>query len=109
MVSLELESDFIWERMQALKIIKRVVEVSADTIPTAFVRSLIAVSSQKEDNFRRVSLECLRELSTKNAKIVADCGGFKVLFDSILDVGTKELAEPILISMLYLLNNASTR
>ena len=109
MVSLELEADHIWERMQALKIIKRYVEVSPESIPTALVRSLVAVSAQKEDNFRRVALETLRDLATRNAKSVSDCGGFKVLFDAILDVGTKELAEPILISMLYLLNNAKSR
>jgi hypothetical protein len=84
-------------------------ELCSSIFPSAFTRSLVAIASCKDDNFRRVCLETLRELTIKNAKEVYEACGFRVLFDAVLDHNTKELAEPILLSMLYLLNDASSR
>jgi rapamycin-insensitive companion of mTOR len=106
---MERDVESIWERMQALKIMKLVVALCPSKFPASFTRSLVAVASHKDDNFRRVCLETLRELSVCNAPAVYQANGFRVLFEAVLDPMTSELAEPILMSMLFLLNHPDTR
>mmetsp|Transcript_21477 Transcript_21477/g.31154 ORF Transcript_21477/g.31154 Transcript_21477/m.31154 type:complete len:1569 (+) Transcript_21477:93-4799(+) len=108
-VSLEKDNDFSWERMQALKLINKFMDLSPDSFPLAFARSLVAVSMEKSDNFRRVVLESLRELGIKNTKVAYEAGAFRVLFDAILDPTISYLSESILMTMLYLLNSPNTR
>lgn len=92
--SLERESKYLWERMQALKFIRRWMAMlqaaqaaardggaakAAATgsksespssrhppigITRSVVQSLVAIAEQPKDDFRRVSLDAIRELST---------------------------------------------
>jgi rapamycin-insensitive companion of mTOR len=88
--------------MQALKIMKKILDLAPRLFPIGFARSLVA-------NFRRVALETLRELGIKNAEIAYEADAFRVLFDAVIDPSTSELSETILLSMLHLLNSAETR
>ena len=108
-MSLEKEADFSWERMQALKLMKKFLDIAPDLFPIGFARSLVAVASEKNDNFRRVALETIRQIGTWNAKIACDAGAYRVLFDAVLDPSTSSLAECILMTMLHLLNSPDTR
>ena len=54
------------------------------SIPHGIVRSLIAMSSQK-DELRFHCLESLRMLLLKRPLTVAECDGIKPLFDAIID------------------------
>jgi hypothetical protein len=108
-ISLEKEADFSWERMQALKIMKKILDLAPRLFPIGFARSLVAIAAEKGDNFRRVALETLRELGIKNSGIAYEADAFRVLFDAVIDPTTSELSETILLSMLYLLNSAETR
>jgi hypothetical protein len=108
-VSLEKDSELSWERMQALKLIKKFLDISPDTLPIGFARSLVAIASEKGDNFRRVSLETLRQIGSCNAQVACDSGAFRVLFDAVLDPSTSHLAECILMTVLHLLNSPNTR
>ena len=85
------------------------METDSTLIPPCFVRSLVAVASHKEDNCRRVCLEALRELAITNTAIVAHCDGIRVLFDAILDSACQDLAESLVLTVLFIMNDASTR
>jgi hypothetical protein len=83
--SIERESKLVAERIQALKFIRRVMEIDSCYMPACVVRSIVAIANHKDDNMRRVSLETLRELAIANVAIVCQCNGLKTLMDSILD------------------------
>jgi hypothetical protein len=108
-ISLEKEPDFSWERMQALKIMTKFLDLFPAQFPLGFARSLVAIAAEKGDNFRRVALETLRELGIKNPKVAHEADAFRVLFDAVIDPSTSDLSETILLSMLHLLNSAETR
>jgi hypothetical protein len=108
-ISLEKEPDYSWERMQALKIMKKILDLSPRLFPIGFARSLVAIAAEKGDNFRRVALETLRELGIKNPVVAHEADSFRVLFDAVIDPSTSDLSETILLSMLHLLNSAETR
>jgi hypothetical protein len=95
--------------MQALKLVKKMLDVSPDTFHPGFARSLVAIAAEKGDNFRRVALETLRELGIKNPRVAFEADAFRVLFDAVLDPSTQDLSESILVTMLHLLNSPDTR
>lgn len=107
--ALERESDYSMERIQALKIIDRIRLKAPEVFPIAFARSLVAISNSKEDNFRKVCLESLRELSIANPTLVAVVQGFTTMMDAVVDPVSQDVADNILRTILFLLNDPSTR
>jgi hypothetical protein len=95
--------------MQALKLIRACAEVSPTTISASFVRSLVAVSAERDDKFRRLAIQTLLDLSLKNPEIVAVANGFRTLFDAILQPDCVELVEPIITCMIHLHDSPETR
>ena len=83
--SLEREQKLLAERVQALKLIRRIMEIDALQMPVSLVTSLVAVAGHKDDNMRRLCLETLRELALCNLRIIAETNGVKVLVDAILE------------------------
>jgi rapamycin-insensitive companion of mTOR len=83
--SMEREQKHLAERIQALKVIRRIMEIDAARMPTSLVCSLVAIVTHKDDNLRRVCLETLRELALLNVEVVAEGNGTKTLVDSILE------------------------
>lgn len=82
---MEREQKHLAERIQALKVIRRIMEIDAARMPTSLVCSLVAIVTHKDDNLRRVCLETLRELALLNVEVVAEGNGTKTLVDSILE------------------------
>ncbi|KAL4095592.1 hypothetical protein PRIC1_008966 [Phytophthora ramorum] len=107
--SLEREQKHLAERVQALKVVRRVMEIDAAQMPTGLVASLTAVAGHKDDNMRRVCLETLRELALLNVEVVAEANGTKVLVDAILEPSFQDLADSLLMTLLLILNEPSTR
>eukprot|EP00164_Ancoracysta_twista_P018084 GFYU01031120.1.p1 GENE.GFYU01031120.1~~GFYU01031120.1.p1 ORF type:complete len:194 (-),score=45.00 GFYU01031120.1:488-1069(-) len=62
--SMELDQRQQAERMQVLKLVRRMMDVDCMLIPRYIVQSLVAIAEHMEDKFRRVCLEMLRELGT---------------------------------------------
>ena len=108
MWSYEREQD-VTERMQAIKLIRKYITIMPNEFPISFTRSLIAVASNVEDSFRRVTIEVLRELSLFNSQLVATCYGFKVLIEAIIDPTLSDIAEPILMTILQLVSDPKSR
>ncbi len=97
------------ERMQAFKLMEKVRIIAPHIYPLAFGRSLVAVTNFKEDNFRKLCLEALRELSLANPKVVAAVNGYSSLLEGVLEPITQEMADSILLTVLYLLNDPQIR
>uniref|UniRef100_A0AAV1V3E5 Uncharacterized protein n=1 Tax=Peronospora matthiolae TaxID=2874970 RepID=A0AAV1V3E5_9STRA len=107
--SLEREQKHLAERVQALKVVRRVMEIDAAQMPTGLVASLTAIAGHKDDNMRRVCLETLRELALLNVEVVAEANGAKILVDAILEPSFQDLADSLLMTLLLILNEPSTR
>jgi hypothetical protein len=109
--TLEKESnvEFNVERIQALKMIDKIRRVSPEIFPVGFARSIVAIANCKEDNFRKLCLDSLRELSLVNPSIVGTVGGFSALLDAVLDPISQDSADKILHTILFLLNDPVTR
>jgi hypothetical protein len=101
--------DNVIERMQALKIVKRFLIVAKDTFPNAFLRSLVSCANAVDDTLRRVCIESLREVAIILPDMVAAVNGLSSLLDAVLDQSTCDMAESILVTFLYLLNDQNTR
>ncbi|CAM9222945.1 unnamed protein product, partial [Choristocarpus tenellus] len=108
-IALALAREQLWERMQALKLVKRIMEVDSSRVPREVVQTLVAVSGHMEDSFRRVCLETLRELAVANPRVVAHANGFKTLFAAALDPATQDLVDLLVNSLMSLIENPSTR
>ncbi|CAK4241874.1 unnamed protein product [Aphanomyces euteiches] len=106
---IERESKLVAERIQALKVIRRIMDVDANQMPACVVRSIVAIANHKEDNLRRVALETLRELAIANVSVVIQCNGMRTLVDCILDPTCQDLADALLMTVMYLVNEPANR
>lgn len=107
--SLERDYDYSMERMQAFKLMEKIRIIAPQLYPVAFGRSLVAVANSRDDNFRKLCLEALRELAIVNPRVVAAVGGFSSLLDAVIEPLTQEMADNIMLTVLFLLNDAQTR
>ena len=112
-VCLERAEEFMHERMQALKLMQKFLSCACDAFPPAFARSLVAIANHKDknndDNLRRVCLEVLRQLAVENPRCAVSVNGLTTLLETVLDPNFQDMAEPILVSFMYLLNDPKTR
>ena len=106
---MEREQEFLVERMQALKLMKKFLSCAGDVFPPAFARSLVAVATQKDDSLRRVCMEVLRQLAVENPRCAVSVNGLSTLLEAVLDPNFQDMSESILISFMYLLNDPKTR
>jgi hypothetical protein len=98
-----------WERKQAFRCIARIFDVCPRLFGAALTKSLIAVASQREDRLRALAVELLRNVLLSNPQLVAECDGTKLLFDAVVDPSLAFLAEPLMLSLLSVLNRSESR
>eukprot|EP01132_Coremiostelium_polycephalum_P001142 gene1142-1449_t len=107
--SLERDKHSETERIQALKLVRSIMEIDCSLMPHCIVKSLVAIAENQEDNFCRVCLETLCEISIRNPQISSHSNGIRTLFDAVLDPFYQGIQESLLISILYILNEEKTR
>ena len=88
---------------------RKLIALDSTRVPVSCVRSLIASAAHKDDQCRRVCLETLRELTIVNVAIVARCDGIKTLMDAILDPTYQDLAPSLVLTIVFVSNEFSTR
>ncbi|KAJ3219964.1 hypothetical protein HK099_004488 [Clydaea vesicula] len=98
------------EREQAIRLIRACIDVSGGgkLIPQSVVRVLISIAEQPDEKWKPICIETLCELAVQNTEIVAFCGGFKILINSLID-GPRELCDSIILAVLFILDNEDTR
>jgi hypothetical protein len=107
--SMERESKFLWDRLQAFKLFKRLFSLHPQSISRALIASIIAIAEQPKDDFRRVSLDSIREMMLSIPDAVCACNGMKVVIDAILDPACQDIAGNLTLTLLYMLDQESTR
>ncbi|KYR02655.1 cytosolic regulator of adenylyl cyclase [Tieghemostelium lacteum] len=107
--SMERDKHSEAERIQALKLIRTIMELDCSLMPHSIVKALVAISENQEDTFCRVCLETLCEISIRNPQVSSHCGGIRTLFDSVLDPFYQGIQESLIISILYILNEEKYR
>lgn len=107
--TLEKEQKYLWERMQAMKYLRKIVTSYPSTVTRTVCVSLVALAEQPKDDFRRVALDALRELAFTNPAVLASAGGTRVLIDALLDPSLADASGNLTLTLLYLLDQPSTR
>lgn len=99
------------ERVEACKFIKNWLELSPTTFPMAFMAALVSLAeAENDDELKDFAVEAVRLLSVSNTALVAWCGGFRVLINSIFNLKADEgIVNNTILTLLYLLNNKETR
>ncbi len=98
------------ERFHALKLISYWVETHPQSVPRAFFQSLVAIASHSpEDQLKKPVIEILRLGAVYCTELCAAAGGLNVLVESLIDPGCPEIAESIVMTLIYLINEPKTR
>ncbi len=77
--SLERESRFLEERMQALKLLRAMAQYCPEKVPRTLIRSLVSIATHRDDQLKEAALESIREYSLLNTRAVAECGGVSAM------------------------------
>ncbi|KAJ1549946.1 hypothetical protein HK096_009546, partial [Nowakowskiella sp. JEL0078] len=98
------------EREQALKYVRGLIDIpdGVESISPAIMRVLISISEQPDDKFRNICLETICEISLRNVKIVAECGGLKSLIGTMLE-SPPDLSEVLIMCLVNVLDIENTR
>ncbi len=102
--SLEVESKFVWERMQALKLVRHIIALDPQCCPRALIQSLVAIADHPRDDFRRVCLDAIKELALTNPERVAACNGIRTMVEAILDPTCQDISCSLTLTLLFLLD-----
>ncbi|GAB5362804.1 hypothetical protein AAMO2058_000830100 [Amorphochlora amoebiformis] len=103
------KKEYKLERVQALKVVMRLLEISPMKIPRSLVQSMVLIMSKKDDDLRRVCLDRIRGLAFQNPGVVASTNGIHAMVEAILDPSCGDIAGQLTMTLLYLLDQESTR
>ncbi|KAL4497964.1 hypothetical protein ABPG72_014821 [Tetrahymena utriculariae] len=94
---------------QALKFIKRWIEIAPKTFPKLLANSLVAFAESTDEQYKSASIEIVRKLAMGNPQQCAWSGGIKLLIDCIIDPNLESQSDAIVQSLLFLLNDPEYR
>lgn len=84
------------ERMQALKLIRKVLIISPKTLSPAIVNCLVSLAEGgKEDRTLKAILAVLCEVGLLNPDLLVKCGGIKVLTLNVLETHSPRITESL--------------
>ena len=109
---LDIDLDNQAERLQAIRLARKMLFLAPAAFPAALVRSLVSIADgdhKETDRLRLVCLAVLCELSVANSALFVACGGVCVLTRALLDTSMARIAEAVLGSLLRLLADPETR
>ncbi|EAA04894.6 AGAP001035-PA [Anopheles gambiae str. PEST] len=95
------------ERLQALKLVRRMLVVAPEELQPALVRCLVALC--EKDRLLRCCLATLCEVGVLNPLLLIECGGVGVITRSVLECHSPRIAESLCGVLLYLLEWPQTR
>ena len=113
--TLDMDLDNRAERLQAVKLARRLLVYGSSHFPTALVRSLLAVvqrggKDKARDLLWRAGVSLLCELSCLNPELFLEAGGARVLTAALLDCfSLPRVTEAVVGCLLRLYNQPGTR
>jgi Rapamycin-insensitive companion of mTOR, N-term len=97
------------ERLQALKLLRRSMELAPEVLPRAPILELIAIVDQPQDDLSVVCVETLIELAALVPQSVSSVGGIRALIRASLVPEYAGIQESIVVIYSYLVGDAATR
>lgn len=103
------------ERIQALKLIRKMISISPELLSPSLVRCLVAlgdtsmIENSKPDRIVRACLATLSEIGVLNPTLLIVCNGVSVLTRNVLECDSPRIAESLVGVLLYLLEYPQTR
>lgn len=107
--ALERDEKYVWERMQALKLVRCIMHIDPSLMTRTILQALVSVAETPKDDFRRLCLDCIRELVIVNPALVASCNGIRLIVSAILDSECQDIASSLTLTLLYLMDSHHTR
>ncbi|XP_012288713.1 rapamycin-insensitive companion of mTOR [Orussus abietinus] len=100
------------ERMQALRLVRRILVLAPKHFSPVLARSLVSLTNEgieEKDWAFRVFLATLCELGVLNSSLLINCGGVSALARAAMTGQSPAITEAVVGVMLKLLNNPETR
>lgn len=100
------------ERIQALKLIRKVLLLNPEQFDMALARSLVSLANgvtEEKERMLRACLAALCELAVLNADLFMRCGGVTAITRNILDCQMPRIVECLCGVLLHLLHTPATR
>lgn len=113
--SLDIELNNLPERIQCLRLIRKLLAVKPESLPAAIVRSVIAIARDsfigpEKDPMGRACMGCLAEMTLLNPSVCCQSGGITALIDCILMTNQSlHISEALISCLLFLLNDPNLR
>jgi hypothetical protein len=99
----------VWERVQALKLIRAITVINPAGLSRCILKSVISVAGNVSDPLRCACLETIRELAVKSTADVSQSGGLVVLVAAAVDHRIAHMADALLTTLAFLLNHPDKR
>lgn len=96
---------FLWERIQAFKFVRLIIEMSPQSVSNIIVSSLISIADEEEDTLHQIALESLRLYASYNCTNLV----FSTLLKSCLSISNYTLIEPVIFTILTVLQDPHNR
>lgn len=98
------------ERLQALKLIRKMLAVAPDQISPVIVNCLVSIAEcGSEDRLLRACLATLCEFGVLNPHVLIMCGGVSAITRNVLETHSPRIAESLCGVLLHLLEWPATR
>ncbi|KAK3927944.1 Rapamycin-insensitive companion of mTOR [Frankliniella fusca] len=109
-LDLTLRNDL--ERIQSIRIMRRILAISPSHFPVSLLRCLISLANgaaEANDRMLRASLAVLCEICVLNPLSFIKCGGITPMIRNILECGLPRVSESLVGCLLFLLDRPETR
>ncbi|XP_017050500.1 rapamycin-insensitive companion of mTOR [Drosophila ficusphila] len=100
------------ERVQALKLVRKMLAIAPEDISPVVVRCLVSLADsgiEENDNLLRACLATLAEFAVLNPALLIVCGGVTSITRNVLECHNPRIAESLCGVLLYLLEWPQTR
>ncbi|GFS75958.1 rapamycin-insensitive companion of mTOR [Trichonephila clavipes] len=109
--SLDISLDNRIERVQALRLMRKVLDLNPSGFPSAFSKCLVAIANEgsQERDMIRPCLATLAQLAVLNPQACIEAKGVSALMKNIVEIPQVQASEAILGVIFFLINHPSTR
>ncbi|XP_023229474.1 rapamycin-insensitive companion of mTOR-like [Centruroides sculpturatus] len=110
--SLDIVLDNRIERVQALRLVRKLLCIDPQQFPRALTNCLVAIANdgvQERDILVKACLAALSELALLNPESCANSGGLSAILRNVLDNQQPQIDEALIGVVLFLLNDPKTR
>jgi hypothetical protein len=103
------EAAFAKERVQALKLVRAIVEASGGELPRSVTQSLVALAEASGEPLRRQALRTLCEVALRRPALLAAANGVRTLLHAIVEPSLEAEQPALIAALVFLLDGPSTR